>query len=85
MSIFATALGMREQGSRWPGGKAIRIDRASASREAIRRFHTLIILPAVTLLLYGLLTVVSFFPRAFNFPAEVTEKTAARWKSSPSR
>jgi hypothetical protein len=35
---------------------------------------TLIILPFVSLLLYGLLTVVSFFPQWFNFPAEVTEE-----------
>ncbi len=39
---------------------------------------TLIILPVVTLLMYSLLTVVSFFPQWFNVPAEVTEVNRGR-------
>src|SRR5579862_2084713 len=33
---------------------------------------SLLVLPVVTLALYGLLSVLSFFPQAFNYPVEVT-------------
>jgi hypothetical protein len=39
---------------------------------------TLLILPVATLLLYGLLTVVSLSPQRFNFPVEVTEENRDR-------
>jgi len=35
-------------------------------------------LPAVTLGLYVLLTVIGFFPRSLNFPVEVTEENRGR-------
>ena len=34
---------------------------------------TLIVIFSVTILLYGLLTVLSFFPRGFNYPVAVTD------------
>ena len=39
---------------------------------------TLLILPAATLLMYGLLTVVSFFPQSFNYPVEVNDENRDR-------
>ena len=39
---------------------------------------SLVRLPAITLLLYGLLTVASFFPQAFNYPVPVTDENRGR-------
>ena len=39
---------------------------------------TLILLPAIAFLIYGLLTVVSFFPQSFNYPVEVTNENRGR-------
>jgi hypothetical protein len=38
----------------------------------------MIILPAVTVFVYGLLTVVSFFPQSMNFPVAVTDENRGR-------
>ena len=39
---------------------------------------SLIVLPVIATLLYGLLTAVSFFPRTFNFPVAVTDENRDR-------
>jgi Protein of unknown function (DUF1648) len=38
----------------------------------------LVVLPAIAMVLYGLLTAVSFFPRAFNYPIAVTDENRDR-------
>ncbi len=43
---------------------------------------TIIALPAVTILLYGLLTALSFFPRAFNYPVAVTDENRERLQAT---
>jgi hypothetical protein len=39
---------------------------------------TLLVLPAVAVMLYGTLTAVSLFPRNFNFPVAVTDENRQR-------
>jgi hypothetical protein len=39
---------------------------------------TLAVLPGIAIMLYGLLTAVSYFPRTFNFPVAVTDENRDR-------
>lgn len=53
----------------------------SGTPDAYGGKSTMLLLPAIAVLLYVLLTVISFFPQSFNYPVVVTDENRGRLQS----